>query len=266
MEQIDFKDFKSIELGVLEEFHNFCDKHSLRYYLCSGTLLGAVRHKGFIPWDDDIDVCMPRSDYDRFLALYRNVNSNYGVISFENNKDCWLYWSKMFDKRTIIREEGTHGVSDCGLYIDIFVLEGYGDSKEEAIKRFKKNRKALKLIYSKIFRPALWPFKSFLLFIMSFFINWRYVLKKMKKYNLKKTFDESKYVFPQSPMATEKNIYERYFFDKRILIEFEGKQFYCSDCYDKILKQSYGDYMMYPPENERVPHHNLVAFWKEKNC
>ena len=104
MRKISDEDMKALALTMLKDVAKFCDDHNIKYYLCGGTLLGAVRHKGFIPWDDDIDIMMPRPDYLRFLELYNGTNPRYVVKAIENDETYWRTFAKVFDTATHLEE------------------------------------------------------------------------------------------------------------------------------------------------------------------
>ena len=121
-------EIKKIELEILKHFTNICDSYGLRYFLAGGTLLGAVRHKGFIPWDDDIDVFMPRPDYEIFIHLFEKINtSRYLKLShpWDNQNETYLHipYLKIIDTRTIKYEKGCNK-SHGGLDIDVFPIDG----------------------------------------------------------------------------------------------------------------------------------------------
>lgn len=128
----EYKDVQRHLLPVFRAFVDFCNRNQLTYYAAYGTVIGAVRHKGFIPWDDDIDVWMPRRDYERFLSLRdKLISTHYEIIDIED-KGYYLYFAKFCDRRsTIIEREGQ---SIMGLYIDVFPLDYYDDKGGETIK------------------------------------------------------------------------------------------------------------------------------------
>ena len=128
---------KKIEFGILKYVSQFCLENNIRYFLCGGTLLGAVRHKGFIPWDDDIDIYMPRPDYDRFIDLMSNSTSNYYVLS-SSQHDYYYNFAKVIDGRTSLNEIGYQPIRNLGIYIDIFPLEGMPTNKKDRETQFKK--------------------------------------------------------------------------------------------------------------------------------
>lgn len=118
---IDIKELKKIQLGLLNALDDYCVQNDLTYYLAYGTLIGAIRHKGYIPWDDDIDVMMPREDYNKFIANFNNDKhaSNVKAISHEIDTDYYLSFAKLINKSTVMQEE-VNSDYQIGVYIDVF--------------------------------------------------------------------------------------------------------------------------------------------------
>ena len=121
---------KKTQIEILLFFKHFCDENKLTFYLYGGTLLGAVRHKGYIPWDDDIDVCMPRKDYDIFLKKFPKTNCTYFIENHSTDKKYFLHFSKLMKKDTIYLEYTTQSVGyKSSIFIDIFPINGYPKNK-----------------------------------------------------------------------------------------------------------------------------------------
>ena len=126
MREIGFSEIKRVALDILKDVAHFCDTHDIRYVLAYGTMLGAVRHKGFIPWDDDIDIMMPRDDYNRFIKLYNDHNPRYQVYSIENDDSYTYTMAKVFDQETVMIDNTLwRNFDKAGVFIDIFPLMGY---------------------------------------------------------------------------------------------------------------------------------------------
>ena len=265
MKEFTNEDIKRVGLEILDAVHNFCVKNNLRYSLFYGTLLGAVRHKGFIPWDDDIDIVMPRKDYEIFIKNFGD--ENYGAISCLTNKDYFLPFGKAYDKRTL--QVGDFFVNkgfEIGFNIDIFPLDEISSVEEfhKMKSKYKKivtkhhfslarkvKAKSLKDI-GRNFLAGLYNGKSN---TYSKIIN-EAVVKyfKDKPFNLYAQYDcfypHMDYIFPKET------------FDNLIEMEFEGHKFLATAYYDECLKTSYGDYMTPPPENERATTHGFKAYFK----
>ena len=155
MKKIDNVEAKEIMLDILLQFSNFCEKHNLKYALGYGTLLGAIRHSGYIPWDNDIDVTMPRPDYEKFRELMTttSVSENISCLDY---KFCNTFpFLKLVDNRTILKEKFLRKDDGLGLYIDIFPLDGMPDLENERNMLLSKSR-----YYAKLFSFANYRFNK----------------------------------------------------------------------------------------------------------
>ena len=254
------KDIKVIEVGILKEFINICDTLGLRYYLMGGTMLGAVRHKGFIPWDDDIDVGMPRGDYEIFLSKAQSMlPNNIFVQSFETDRDYMANFAKLRrSDTTFVEIAWKKRKINHGVYIDVFPLDYYPDDEDGRKKFSKKNRVYARRLFSEYDLKE----KTIKYKLISFLLKIAYpsaesVLKKRDK-----LFRE---VSPSGMIANycgawgQKEIVPAEWYGEGTMLEFEGIQVCVPKEYDKWLTQVYGDYMQLPPEEKRIPRHT-VAF------
>ena len=131
----ELEELHQIETDILTAIDEICRKENIRYYLAGGTLLGAVRHKGFIPWDDDIDIAMPRDDYERFLKVMRKgAHPYYKILALEYKEDYPYTFAKVVDTRTRLQEEIGKDLPEMGVFIDIFPLDGMGDDRDKAMQ------------------------------------------------------------------------------------------------------------------------------------
>lgn len=268
MEQICLEEIKKIELDILSYVDNVCKENGLRYFLCGGTLLGAIRHKGFIPWDDDIDIIMPRPDYDKLLEIIKsNTESKYKLLSIDQ-KDYYYNFSKIVDSETELHENAFQDIENLGVYIDIFPLEGMPLDEKLCKKHFKKIDKVRKRINSfaipkpKIRKNLFEYFKS----IYYYTANKKASLTEFQnKYlNLVRQYDynNSTIVYATGGAYGMRDIFSKELFLEVINVEFEGHYFYAPKEYDRYLKGLYGNYMELPPINKRVSNHCFEAKYK----
>lgn len=272
MKKIEDSCLKEIEFGVLRQFHDICVREGFHYSLIGGTLLGAIRHKGFIPWDDDIDVSMPRPDYNRFIKYCVDYDTPFTLLSHENNPCYKKLFSKIYDKRTVIVDEvGNRWNYDCGVHIDIFPIDAIGMSKKEAISAFKKNRFDFELLVASQWKRFTkskthsWyyePFR-FIFYVMSRLVNVDRLIEKIEKRITRYDFEQAKYVAAACGSYRFKEILPQSVYLEYESIEFEGEAFYAIKDHDAYLHSVYGDYMQLPPVERRVSHHTFEAFWRD---
>lgn len=272
MKEISLLEQKKIMMDLLLEFTSFCEEHHLTYFLTGGTLLGAVRHKGFIPWDDDIDVGMPRSDYEKFITLYpkEKKTSYYDFFCLENNEEIYVPSGKLVDNRTVLDEVVDSNLK-MGIYIDVFPLDNVGDTLEDAKRVFQKTvdiRKKIDVQNWKIVKERAW-YKNVIIYII------KLLSPKGKRKELLKELDQACREFEQDTMTNyvgfvcaahngEKEILKKEWFEEYKLTPFEEYEFKIPVHYDEILTGFYNaNYMELPPESKRKTHHMYKAYYKD---
>ncbi len=283
MREISSEELKLIELNILKEVASFCDRNNIRYYICGGTLLGAVRHQGFIPWDDDIDIMMPRPDYISFIKKFNGYNKRYFVKSVENDSSYVYTMAKVYDNRTYLVDNTLREpLSYAGVFIDIFPVDGLPDSvlkqklffKEQEFLNIIFHASCMKYKYSHRYIDSKDKFseiKGFIRTVLKFIaISMfaflpakkiaRYINKNASKYN----YSNSRFIgaIVDCHYGGEKEKMTRDAFEKRQQFTFEKEQFWGTQIYDLYLSNLYGDYMELPPENRRLAHHDFIAYWK----
>ena len=252
----DIKEVQSIELEMMKFIDELCRGNNLKYYLAYGTLIGAVRHKGFIPWDDDIDIIMPRPDYEKLIKLMEGDKKNYSLVCVEKNKDYNYPWAKMVDTRTKLIELGKHQEEEIGIWIDIFPVDGLGNDKDKAVELAKK------MIVQKYRIWTMHAFKNKGIKgrIMNIIGRQRFN-KLMLHYAKKNNFYNSQIVGCIAGWDLDELTKGEYYHET-CEVDFEGCKFFAPKGYHELLTMWYGDYMKLPPEEERVPGHETEIYWK----
>lgn len=258
------EELKEIELKILKEIKRFCEKHDLKYFLAHGTLLGAIRHNGFIPWDDDIDIYMPRDDYNKFITLFNeNSDGTYKFVCMENDPEYCNLFGKVISTETVLYQTIVRSTPGMGVYVDVFPLDGLGDSLNEAkhiVSKCRKHRRQLGLAMRKGSATPIELIKNMICRVL--FLRRRKIYSKHLRKSLKYPFVTSKYVGFTGTFYGEREIFDRELFRETELHKFEDELFPIPVGYDTYLKQVYGDYMTPPPVEEQVTHHSFVAYRK----
>ena len=268
MKQIDVEELKKLQVGILDCFDAFCKKNSINYWIDYGTLLGAIRHKGFIPWDDDVDITMLRKDYEKAAQIFNiQEGGRYVFQTPSNDKDTCYPFGKLIDTSTILYEYGEAGIK-TGVYMDVFVYDNSPDDEKTVRRIFKKRdflgrirrlqlpmRKEVagtKRIAYKIGAAVLKP-------ISRGVIN-RALDRNARQFENRETENVSTFADPYDPtyFCVEKSI-----FQDLIEVEFEGKLYPAPRKYDYWLGVLYGNYMELPPVEKRVHQHSFEAFYKD---
>ena len=227
---------------ILIYFRDFCDKHNLRYYLYDGTLLGAVRHKGYIPWDDDIDVAMPYEDYVRLSQIFRD-NDTYSLLTWDRDENYEFSLPRIVDNRTRMTIPGN---TIIGCYLDIFCLGGYPNQQTEIELMWKCYKEAEKKWH-----------RYYVLRDTEFFVE--DIRSKLFEELHSITFDEAEKV---GVMRTERQkawTAPKEWFDNTVDLEFCGEKFKVPTGYDPYLRMKYGDYMTVPNVDKRDVH-GFIAY------
>ena len=262
---VPLKTIQNLEFEILKYIRDICDSNSLRYYLAYGTLIGAVRHQGFIPWDDDMDIHMPRPDYMKFVEIVKaNPHPYYKLISRETEPRFTLLLAKMIDTRTKLTQISPWKEKiQLGLYVDIFVLDGAGDSLEEAEKTYQEGYKCFQHwgnANTKMFYPGKGKFYSFRKWIRYSPERYYGVRRWMDRHFslcVQKSFDACEYVSAMAagtPQAS-RNIWKRESFGAGKNVIFNDEVFRAPEDWDAVLRPEYGGYMEPPPPYLQLAHH-----------
>lgn len=265
MRRVYDSELKRIQLDILDNVAEFCEKNGIKYWLDSGTLIGAIRHKGYIPWDDDIDIGMLRPDFDKFMALFNESNDKYKSYCIDNNPEFYYAHGKVLDTDTVLYEPDKNGLKLC-INIDIFVYDNTPDERIcnkmynirdryrglHILRVFDKGTPrggVLRKMAIRIGRVAVKMFPK------------NYFITKMSENSKRYSKIDTQYV--GNFTAFSRMICDKSVFASFIKGEFEGKEYMIPVGYDKWLRSFYGDYMQLPPEEKRVSHHKFEAYVKD---
>ena len=261
-QEAELKKIQEFELGILSDFMKICDENGLRYFAFAGTGIGAVRHKGFIPWDDDIDIQMTRPDYEKFLNLFPAYAKQNGLMVVNHTTKPYYgrNFSKIIDCDTVLIEPQYKTDDPIGVFVDIWPLDGLPENK---VKRYFYDKRAVllsKLILASSMKKdkSLSFFKRAAIFFAGMFNPHKLVLK-LERMAKKYPVERSKFI---KCYLAGSFIFSRDEYKEKILLPFEDTEFFAPAEYDLILKKEYGNYMQLPPLEERVPHHVINTYYK----
>jgi len=271
MKKMSLKEIQQTELDIMVEFDKIARKYHLKYSLCAGTLIGAVRHKGFIPWDDDIDVSMPRPDYERLIRLNRKKKlwpAHIKAASFEDGTLDAPYM-KLFDKRTRIKEDNFTQRDVKHLWIDIFPVDGLPTDSKKLKLHYHLALNLCRLNVASVVRDgygssqlAVWVKRLFMKPAAKL-MGRRNIARLQKKLAYRYPYKTSSmcgmvtWAYDGPGQALKKKEYETL-----VELDFEGHKFFAMSGWHKNLTGIFGDYMTLPPEEERITH-NLEAYIDE---
>ena len=264
--KLDIDEIKEVELGVMDYIHNICKEKGINYSLAYGSLLGAVRHKGFIPWDDDLDIALKRTEYDKlYQAILEDNNSIYKIVSWENDSRYPYPFYRVYDSRTVYENNYIQNDIELGICVDVFPFDDYKDVNKEITKLDMYRRLSVYTLYGIRNKEA--GIKNIVRYLM--LVAFR--LTRVKIWN-KKLNDCSKapvnseyidYLMESKKYSTK---IDAKALDEVIECKFEDRVYNIPKDYDHILTTIYGeDYMEIPPIEKRIQHDDFVAYIKKEN-
>ena len=267
MTPMSFDEMRSVQINILQVIHDFCEKHGIRYSMACGTLLGAVRHKGYIPWDDDIDIYLLREDYEKLISQFPEQLNNIKIASLSRDPSWEYAYAKAYDERTFVKETAVVN-KPIGVNIDVYPIDRVPEDKSQW-KRYNLKRKIIhKAYYVKFLkfdkeRPLLKNLFHIATKLLLFPVSLRKLAEIINKYSQKYNNTESPLVFESIQGWRVKNPFLRQSMQEVIDMPFENSVFKGMQGYDDYLKAAYGKYMELPPVEKRVNHHTFVPYWKK---
>jgi len=266
MKKIDLEELKLIQLDILMVIDRFCRENNIRYSLGCGSMLGAVRHKGYIPWDDDIDIYLLRDEYEKLVAMFPASVNNIKLASLQRDKKWDRAYAKAYNDRTEMQDAGNK--YRIGVSIDVYPIDTVPEDKEEWLNYDKKRRRYQRLYELKtsmIFRKGREWWKYIFLPFTKFFLlpfSARSIAHFLENYSMKYRGIESSYVFECCQGIFQKRPFKRSALENVIDMPFEDRIVYGMRDYDEYLSNAYGDWRKLPPVEKRVVHHVFKAWWK----
>ena len=278
MKEISLEEMQSIELNILVDFTNYCDKQGLVYFLCGGTLIGAIRHKGFIPWDDDVDIMMPREDYLKALKGYTHPYYKQDSVSIDSNST--IRYARINDIRTVLKTNQKEKYPES-IFIDVFPMDGF---PEETWRQ--KLFLGIQQLLIACHLATLLDYKVSNRYAdrKAGFADWRKYLRTLVKYIMIATLGQTSPSFwarlidqrasresyaghqyvgvAVSGPHGLKEIMPSSLFQESITVDFEKAKLSAPRGYDEYLTKLYGDYRKMPPQEQRKSHHDFQAWWK----
>ena len=256
--EISFEEKKKIQLEMLKEIDAFCEENKICYSLAFGTLLGAIRHKGFIPWDDDVDIMMPLPDMLRFKELFKSEKMKYCDV--DTDKDYEYEFSRIINTDTYNKK--SHLVKTYGLCIDLYPLVSIPQNKHDCSLFFQQaiQKNKIRLFFIK------WHNRFIRYLSINAMPGFHRIIKRCRDYLLfSNEYGKSGvyYIVAGPYELRNKMTYDFDLFKRMTKVEFEGFSFPAIACFDIFLSMRYGDYMQLPPKEEQHPYHGGHYYWKK---
>lgn len=267
MKAIGIEERKQIQIEILDAINTFCQETGIRYSLACGTMLGAVRHKGYIPWDDDIDIYMLREDFEKLDNLFPDVYlDRFQMASLNRTKNWRNCFAKVYDNRTLVKEK-KNKQKNIGINIDIFPVDEVPDD-DEAWKLFNRKRLSminrLRLSCIRFSRSHKWYNNVALVLIKLFFRHSHKRALAITKFIQQHNGKGYSRVFECCQGLLAKNPFPKNLFNNLTEVEFEGKRYSGFADYHTYLSLLFGnDYMTPPPQEKRLSYHTNIAYWKD---
>ena len=271
-------DVQKKELNVLKEVIKIIEDNNLRYFAIGGTCIGAIRHHGFIPWDDDIDIAMPRADYEILRTkLYKELPKKFKKLDGDNSKRNNFLFTKIYDSSTTLVEKYAYNSPDryTGAFVDIMPIDGFPNNK--SMQKYIQKKCAIYNYMNYLCRPFPYNYawskrviKAMIRSILHIIFKYNFFSSKIAKLLDKFDYDSSEYVYFTWRSNFNKGNYMRvfphYYFDSYVSMPFEDINIRVPKEYHKYLQDDYGDYMQLPPLEEQKSVHNVIICDMNNPC
>lgn len=270
--KLSFRETQIVATEVLNAIDIIASQLDIKYFMFYGTLIGAVRHKGVIPWDDDIDIIMLRPDFEKFCN-YCEENAYlikpYKIITYKNNKNYPYMIARVYDTRYKIVSKNEEPY-EMGVFVDIYIYDGMGKTIEDAIYVANVSDKLSSMCFlstrKRFARDNTVSFAKMLIkfpvYCVAKIMGKKFWMKQLEKHAQKQDFEKSNYVGTVTWLSGGRDeVYKKEWFAEPIRLKFEKYEFMAPQNYDEILSQHYGDYRVLPPENKRKVHHDYETYY-----
>lgn len=261
-------------LEMMKWFHRFCQENGIVYYVIGGTMLGSIRHNGFIPWDDDIDVGLPREDYEKLLAnkkaLFKNEKRYFLESYRDGNPDYEYAYAKIYDTNTTL-VENCRMKTRRGIFIDVFPLDGIGENKENAFQNYSHILKQINFLMTRtcaLRKNRSWVKNLAIIVsqaIPQFIINNQKLIEKIDVLCKSRSFDTSKYIGNLVGNWGMKEIMPKQYLGSPTLYKFEDTEVYGPEKFDEYLTCVYGNWRQLPPIEKQQSHHDYLLLDLKKS-
>lgn len=267
MKKITTEELKDIQLNMMDYVDRFCRNNNVQYTLASGTLLGAMRHGGYIPWDDDIDIHLLRSEYEKFTSLWNSKKDHYPyeLVNIESGNNMGYPFGKIHDLRTVTY---IGNVERTGVFIDVFPIDYVIDQKDleerhkTIAKLYKKRQRAMNCMVINCSTSSVPLLKRLYALIMKPKASYNDIALEIAK--LAQTVNyRTDYVFEIVCGFIRKNAVPTKVYEEYCDVKFEDRLYRRVKDFDTLLTKSYGDWRTPPPVEKRITHHGFIAYWKE---
>ncbi len=266
MKEISLAEKRQIMLSIMDEIDAFCTENNLTYFLVGGTLLGAVRHQGFIPWDDDMDIGLPRKDYEKLIKSFQSKSGRTRILDYRNTQGYFWPSAKAVSDDTVLYELNNRK-HPIGVFVDVFPFDGFVGTKKEIVRLNRRvcfYKKILTLKHLKLDNRRRVE-KNAIVTVgrLLYLIPDKLLIKAIHRRAGNETnFVDCDFVCNYTGAWGQREISRAENFYNTVSMPFEGREYRIPVGFDEYLSTIYGDYMTPPPKEKQITHHVSKAYWK----